>query len=286
VVQVNNGGTLGGNGAIGNGGSLAMVNVYAGGTIAPGSSVGTLTVRDGLTLNDGAKLAFELGTASDLLKVTSGTLTGSGPDGVSVSVTDSGGLVIGKTYNLIDWTGAKLSGVDVGDFVSDTAGQYAGKFKISGNMLQMTITGLIKGTPAKVVKTTKPKMAKPKANVVNTWINPSGGNWQDDANWYAGVIPNGTPKEWVQYSFEKPRKISSVNVYWFDNSGTCWTPESWRLLYRQAGKWKPVENTSQYGVAKDRFNKVNFKSIRTDGLRLEVNQQPGRFSGILEWRVK
>ncbi len=75
AVQVNDGGTLGGNGAIGNGDTLAMVNVHAGGKIAPGSGVGTLTLRDGLTLHDGAKLACDLGKTGDLLKVTGGTFS-------------------------------------------------------------------------------------------------------------------------------------------------------------------------------------------------------------------
>jgi len=238
-----------------------------------------------LTLHNGAKLAFELGNASDLLKVTGGTLTGSEPGGVSVLVTDSGGLKIGKTYNLIDWTGAKLNGVEVGDFVSATAGKYVGKFKISGNMLQITITGMAKGTTAKAVKHSKPKMAKPKINAANTWSNPNGGKWTDNANWYGGVVPNGPEQRWVQYSFEKPRKVSSVDVYWLDDKGANRVPASWRVLYRRAGKWKPVADASDYGVAKDKFNKVSFKPIRTDGLRLEVKLQPGRFGGILEWRV-
>ncbi len=285
AVQVNDGGTLGGNGAIGNGGTSAIVNVYAGGTIAPGTSVGTLTVRDGLTLHDGSKLSCQLGTAGDLLKVTGGTLTGSGPGGVSVSVADSGGLVVGKTYNLIDWTGATLSGVDVGDFVSDTDGKYVGKFKISGNLLQIKITGLTTGTTAAATRTTKPKTVKPNTSAANTWTNPNGGNWKDSANWYKGVVPNGPEQRWVQYSFEKPRKVSSVDVYWLDDKGGTRVPESWRVLYRRAGEWWPVETTGEYGVARDQFNEVHFKPIEADTLRLEVKLQPNCSGGILEWRV-
>ena len=88
-----------------------------------------------------------------------------------------------------------------------------------------------------------------------------------------------------QYSFKKPRNVSSVEVYWLDDKGLNLVPASWRVLYRQGGKWKPVANPSEYGVAKDQFNKVSFKPIKTDGLKLEVKVQPGRFSGILEWRV-
>ena len=291
AVQVNDGGTLGGNGAIGIGGTSAIVSVHAGGTIAPGSGPGTLTLRDGLTLHNGAKLHFELGTDSDLLKITGGTFTGSGRRGVRVSIANSGGLVVGKTYDLIDWTGVTFSGIDVDDFVSDkallTPGLMAppietlvGRFQISGSKLQITITGLPKPPMAETTtKTTAKTLA------MNTWINPNGGNWADSANWYGGVVPNGTSKEWAQYNFENPRKVSGVEVYWLDDNGGRRVPESWHVLYRQAGEWKPVEAVGEYGVAKDQFNEVHFKPVKTDALRLDAKLQPNSYGGILEWRV-
>jgi len=139
TVQVNNGGTLGGSGFIGQAGWPGVVNVHSGGTIAPGSSVGTLTLNNGLTLYDGSNLNFELGTTSDLLRVTGGTFTVIGTGGVNVSVADSGGLVAGNTYDLIDWNGATTSGVEVDDFQM-AAGTYAGSsFAISDNILQLTV---------------------------------------------------------------------------------------------------------------------------------------------------
>ena len=63
-------------------------------------------------------------------------------------------------------------------------------------------------------------------------------------------------------------------------------PKSWRLLYKDANDWKPVENLEPYGVAKDGYNKVAFKSITTSGMRLEVTAQPGFSAGIQEWKVK
>ena len=89
----------------------------------------------------------------------------------------------------------------------------------------------------------------------------------------------------MQYNLEKPRKLSSVEVYWLDDNDKNRVPESWRVLYRRAGKWQPIETADEYGLAKDRFNKVHFKPIETDALRLEVKLQPGCYSGILEWRV-
>jgi hypothetical protein len=94
-------------------------------------------------------------------------------------------------------------------------------------------------------------------------------------------------REWVQYDFAKPREVSSVRVYWFDDTGRgqCRVPPSWRLLYKVGDSWKPVEAASAYGVAKDRFNKVTFKPVRTDALRLEAQLQKGYSAGILKWEV-
>jgi hypothetical protein len=95
-------------------------------------------------------------------------------------------------------------------------------------------------------------------------------------------------KEWVQREFDKPRKVSRVEVYWFDDEpggGGCRTPESWRLLYRKGGKWQPVARPSGYGVEKDRFNVTTFDEIETDALRIEVQLGKGFSGGILEWKV-
>ncbi len=100
--------------------------------------------------------------------------------------------------------------------------------------------------------------------------------------------PHKGTTEWVQYDFEKPATVSSVEVYWFDDTGQggCRVPQSWRILYRQNDQWKPVENPSSYSVAKDTFNKVSFKPVRTTALRLEVELQKQCSGGILEWRVQ
>ncbi len=87
-------------------------------------------------------------------------------------------------------------------------------------------------------------------------------------------------REWVQYNFAQPKKLSAVQVYWFDDTGTgqCRVPESWRVLYQDNGEWKEVPNPTEATVAKDRFNKVSFDPVHTSALRLEVQLQP-MFSG-------
>jgi hypothetical protein len=73
--------------------------VSVNGTLAPGNSVGTLTISNNLALAAGATLAFELGATSDLVAVT-GNLTLDG----TVNITNAGGFGPG-TYTLFTYTG-------------------------------------------------------------------------------------------------------------------------------------------------------------------------------------
>ena len=94
--------------------------------------------------------------------------------------------------------------------------------------------------------------------------------------------------EWVQYEFAKPRTVSAVEVYWFDDSaakGLCRPPESWKLNYRDGRKWRPVDAAGKYGLAKDRFNRVAFEPVEATALRISVKLQKDFSGGILEWKI-
>jgi hypothetical protein len=99
--------------------------------------------------------------------------------------------------------------------------------------------------------------------------------------------PRKGTTEWVQYDFDKPQKISSVDVYFFDDTGSggCRVPKSWRLMYKQGDQWKQVPNAESCGVEKDKFNKVSFEPVNAQSLRIEVQLQPDFSAGILEWRT-
>jgi len=99
--------------------------------------------------------------------------------------------------------------------------------------------------------------------------------------------PRKGSTEWVQYNFDKPQKISSADVYFFDDTGGggCRLPKSWRLMYKQGDQWKQVSNAGSYGVEMDKFNKVSFDPVNTQSLRIEVQLQPEFSAGILEWRT-
>jgi len=95
--------------------------------------------------------------------------------------------------------------------------------------------------------------------------------------------------EWVQYDFDKPAKVSTVQVFWWDErriNAHCRVPQSWRLLYQAGGEWKPVPGASAYGVEMDRFNRVTFDPVETKALRMEVQLQSDWSGGILEWKVE
>jgi len=94
----------------------------------------------------------------------------------------------------------------------------------------------------------------------------------------------GTP-EWLQYDFSRPVNVESAEVYWHADGGLIALPKSWRLLYQQGGRWRPVENAGAFGVERDAFNKVIFKPVQTSAIRMEVQSQPGRAAGLYEWRV-
>ncbi len=100
--------------------------------------------------------------------------------------------------------------------------------------------------------------------------------------------PEKGSTEWVEYAFEKPSRVSEVEVYWLDDtgSGECRVPAAWRVLYKDGEEWKPVETPGPYGVEKDRYNKVVFKPVTTSGLRLEVVLPPQWSAGIQEWKVQ
>jgi fibronectin-binding autotransporter adhesin len=134
AVTAESGGTLGGSGGTING----TTTIQSAGTLAPGAGApGTLTFSGGLTLDTGATLAMDMGTASDLVRVSGGTLTG--PAGtVALDVTDAGGLG-GGTYTLMDWSGA-AGAVTVADFTVTVPPGYKEQLSVQGSKLILDIS--------------------------------------------------------------------------------------------------------------------------------------------------
>ncbi len=97
--------------------------------------------------------------------------------------------------------------------------------------------------------------------------------------------PHTSTREWVEWTFPHAEKVSSVSVYWFDDTesqGKCRVPESLKVLYRQNGEWKPVHKASGPGLEKDEWNAVGFDAVDTPSLRLEITLQDGFSGGLLK----
>ncbi|HYW48547.1 MAG TPA: beta-L-arabinofuranosidase domain-containing protein [Bryobacteraceae bacterium] len=123
------------------------------------------------------------------------------------------------------------------------------------------------------------------ADAIHDGEIPSASN---DGSSYFDFWPTLGTTEWVQYDFAKPASVSECELYWFDDTGrgAVRVPASWRLLYKDGDDWKPVETADAFGVEKDRFNKVTFKSVTTAALRVEVTMQQNFSVGFQKWRVK
>jgi hypothetical protein len=94
--------------------------------------------------------------------------------------------------------------------------------------------------------------------------------------------------EWVEYDFERPVRVGSAEVYWWDERNVnrhCRVPRSWRLLYRTETEWREVKNREGYRSEIDRYNRVDFEPVETSALRLEAQLQPEWSGGILEWKL-
>ncbi|MGL4942303.1 MAG: glycoside hydrolase family 127 protein [Thermoguttaceae bacterium] len=94
--------------------------------------------------------------------------------------------------------------------------------------------------------------------------------------------------EWIEYTFDKPEKLSRSSVYWFDDSprnGGCRVPKSWTLLYKRGDDWVPVKTHDDFSTAKDRWNNVDFEPVETTGIRIEVVLQENFSGGVLGWNI-
>ncbi|MCB9891496.1 MAG: glycoside hydrolase family 127 protein [Planctomycetes bacterium] len=100
--------------------------------------------------------------------------------------------------------------------------------------------------------------------------------------------PHLGTSEWLQYTFDEARRVSEVEVYWFDDTGRgqCRVPAAWALFARVDGTWQPVETRDPYGVEPDRYHRVRFAPVVADALRIEVQLRDGVSGGVLEWRVR
>jgi DUF1680 family protein len=92
--------------------------------------------------------------------------------------------------------------------------------------------------------------------------------------------------EWISMTFKKPKRVSSVEVYWLDDTGYggCRVPESWEVQWH-GNEWRTVTGASEHGIEKDKFNHVMFDAVTTTSIRFVVKLQKDVSGGILNMRA-
>lgn len=121
---------------------------------------------------------------------------------------------------------------------------------------------------------------------LNDQIEPKNSH-DTDIPFFAWGDHHGT-KEWVEYDFDHPREVSFAEVYWAIGSYDDYKwdlPVSWSLQYKDGAEWKDVGTSGNYGIAADKFNRVDFEPVTTQALRLVAQLPPNATSAIYEWRV-
>ena len=172
-----NAGTLGGSGSI-----SGPVNVTANGTLAPGTSIGTLTINNSLTL--GGTTVMEVSkdgdvAASDLASVT-GNLAFGGT--LQVVVTGTNLLAINDTFNLFDW------GTRSGSF---TATNLPANY--SWDLSQLAVDGTIRVTGVFVAPKVQPPVYS-EGNLIVTGVEGApGGSY----TWLTSTNVTAPAGEWT-----------------------------------------------------------------------------------------
>ena len=141
-------------------------------------------------------------------------------------------------------------------------------------------------TIASKAKITASHMVK-SISAINDGLTPKDEN--DRTVPYYHWWPQEGTTEWIAYEFEQPQEVSSTTVYWYDDApwGGCRIPQSWKIYYKDAsGNWQPVENSTQYGVAKGDPNTVRFTPVKTSAVKLDVVQPEKNSAGLFEWTIE
>ena len=165
AVTVQNGAAIGGTGTI-----SGVVTVESGAKLAPGTSVGTLTVG-GLDLDSGSTLDLEFGSGND--QVTVSTADGLTIDGGAITLLLEGStnaFATPGTYQLFGYSGSIGGGGVSSLSVANPQPGFTYNFGTSGGFVTLTI-----GT----------------SGVVRNWVTDGGGSWAENANWN-GTFPNAS----------------------------------------------------------------------------------------------
>jgi hypothetical protein len=97
-------------------------------------------------------------------------------------------------------------------------------------------------------------------------------------NWREGDASATT--DWVSLTFDAPRPLAAVEVYWWSDGAGIGAPELATVERWDGAAWVEL---GPIGVALDTFNRLDFAPVSTSGIRITMGGSA--YTGILEVRI-
>lgn len=131
----------------------------------------------------------------------------------------------------------------------------------------------------------------PRISATHTGPNSSANKVIDGNYWYHVHPPNrwttlGSPnsRDTLTAELGAPRPIHAVSLYFLDDGNNLVPPRSYEIEYWQDDKWVPIPGQRRAfdSPRGRRANRVTFPEIAVTKLRVTLEHQPAKFSGLTE----
>ena len=191
LTTVNSGGTLGGNGTVGN----TAIN---GGALAPGNSIGLLTVQGSLTLTAASSYMVEVSPANaDRTNVTATANLG----GATVNASFAAGTYVAKRYTILSATGG-LGGSTFGSVVNtNLPANFRSSLSYDANNAYLELALSFIAPPNSGLNSNQKNVGDALVNFFNT----NGGI----SLAFGGLTPSGLPRSLARPQRDRSRRRST-----------------------------------------------------------------------------
>ncbi|GAA0433703.1 carbohydrate-binding protein [Acrocarpospora corrugata] len=271
--------------------AISEIQVFDSGRDVPDVSNQAPTVtatRDGSA--DGNLSTRLVGNASDDGipyddELTFGWETVSAPQGAGVIFTDSKAL------------STRVTGTVAGDYVfrffADD-GEKRATATVSATLAKKDVVAEFGSTATVTTSGTASWENHARVNEATTPASSNPGSGTGWGNW--GQPRNGTSpatEAWIQYQWTSPVRLSSTDIYWYDDNGGTRRPTATTYAIETSTDgttWTPVTlNGSTYanGLATNAYNRFNFEPVTTNRMRIRIwgLMTGGAGTGVLRWRA-
>lgn len=218
--------------------------------------------------------------------LTHGWETVSAPEGAGVIFADADALT------------TRVTGTVAGDYVfrfwADD-GALRSEATVSVTLSEMDVVPEFGSSATITTSGTAPWENHSRVNAPTTPASSSPGAGNGWGNW--GQPNNGSSparEAWIQYKWDSPVRLSSTDIYWYDDNGGTRrpTPSTYVVEHSNDGtNWTPVSlaegSTYASGLAVNSYNRFAFEPVKTTHLRIRIYGLMGDAggTGVLRWRA-